>query len=182
MEEPEDTNQLFLDDLTQLADPLSPQILGDVSKELVIEFFSVFSRFEHAMKCGNFSKRSQRGDWIDPDWIKLCSSIGVELLSINVPILQESIQYLANTPPKKQKSSYSWENSNFPNELTNIGSKALWSAKNVRNNLFHGGKYFAIDKERDENLIRYALIVIKTCLLLDNSLREWYEIPPFKQH
>ncbi|HDR2401451.1 TPA: hypothetical protein QCH81_002196 [Enterobacter bugandensis] len=93
MEEQEDTNQPFLDDLTQLADPLSPQILGNVSKELVIEFFSVFSRFEYAMKCGNFSKRSQRGDWIDPDWIKLCSSIGVELLSINVPILQESIQY-----------------------------------------------------------------------------------------
>lgn len=182
MEEPEDTNHRFLEDLTQIADPLSPQILGDVSKELVIEFFSVFSRFEHAMKCGNFSKRAQRGDWIDPDWIKLCSSIGVDLLSINVPILQESIQYLANTPPKKQKSIYSWENINFPNELTNIGSKALWSAKNVRNNLFHGGKYFAIDKERDENLIRYALIVIKTCLLLDNSLREWYEITPFQQH
>ncbi|MHC5174947.1 hypothetical protein [Serratia rubidaea] len=161
----------------QLQDPLSQVLLGGVDARKVVRLFSLFSRFEHALKCDGFHKGTRMGH-IEPDWGAFCSFMVGAFSNICSQRLNSSIQYLLNNPPKKQKQNHSWEDAQDPAWCTDDSSKVIWRAKNVRNNLFHGGKFRNVSKERDERLIDAACDIVLASLMANASLRQWFEMPP----
>jgi hypothetical protein len=161
----------------RLPDPLSPELLGGIDSKKVVRLFSLFSRFEHAMKCHSYSTQDRYGN-MQPDWITFCTRMAGAFNHTNSQRLTSSIQYLLNHPPMKQKPDHSWEPCQEPGWCTDTSSKVIWRAKNVRNNLFHGGKFLDVDKQRDEQLIDAACDILLAALIIDNTLKQWFEIPP----
>ncbi|WP_413715853.1 hypothetical protein IBZ12_10480 [Serratia ureilytica] len=163
---------------SKLANPLSSELLGGIDSEKVVRLFSLFSRFEHALKCGGFAKSNNRMGHIEPDWEHFCTHMAGAFNNSDSQRLNVSVQYLMNNPPKKQKLDHSWEDVQDPTWCTDASSKAIWRAKNVRNNLFHGGKYRHVSKERDERLIDAACDIVLASLMDKTPLRQCFETPP----
>lgn len=161
----------------QLKNPLDPVLLGGINPEKIVRCFSLFSRFEHAMKCHDYAHASRTG-YIEPDWKKLCKNMSGAFSSLNSKKLVNSVQYLLVNAPKKQTIHHRWIANPDPNWCRDDSSKAIWRARNVRNNLFHGGKFLDVDKQRDEQLIDAACDILLAVLIIDNTLRQWFEIPP----
>ena len=145
---------------------------GDVDREQVFRFFVFFSRFEFALKrCGY--TRSSRGH-AEPNWDKLAEELKGSLRIDAEPKLSEQIDYMISQPPGKQvirDNTIAFKEMKRGNE-----SEARWLlrlAQQVRNNLFHGGKYpFARgpEPERDPQLLRAAISVLERCLVLKPNL------------
>ena len=148
----------------------------EIERELVCEFFAIFSRFEYAMKATQYCR--DEGGRAAPAWKALANKLGggIEGELQNHPA-RELIDYLLNEPPQVQK---------FVNgkiefqaaELSgvNLGGKAIDGARRVRNNLFHGGKHTQHSApERDTKLIKAAMAVLDTCLAIDPDLKSEFE-------
>lgn len=132
------------------------------------DFFYTFSRFEYAMKVGEFGYHHKRGTY-EPDWVGYIKDLP------NLPPederLAEANHYLTTTPSMKQVGKQEWEEDKVGPGL----SGALWAAKTVRNNLFHGGK--SGDDETDErnnSLIGYATYILQACARHDGRIRVHY--------
>ncbi|WP_154613435.1 hypothetical protein [Serratia marcescens] len=167
-----------LDDFeSKLADPLSPVLLGGIGSGKVVRLFSLFSRFEHAMKCHNYAAQDRFGN-IQPDWSGFCVRMAGAFNQSKSQRLNDSISYLLANPPMKQRIDLSWEPCQFPAWCADDSSKAIWLAKNVRNNLFHGGKYLDVMRQRDEMLIDAACVIILASLSVDKTLANCFEAPP----
>lgn len=131
---------------------------------LAIELFRVFSRVEYSLKATGYNN----GEGVaDVNWRKF--ALDVEELIAN-PIsqaLKEAVDFIFNTPPKKQvirNNLIDWE---ISEPTTNSqADKLLIYVRRVRNNLFHGGKFnghwFA--PERSELLLRHSLVVLSSCI------------------
>lgn len=125
-------------------------------------FFFAFSRFEFAMKAGEFGYK-KHGRY-QPNWGKYTKNAPK---LPDDPKLTEAIQYLTDTPPKVQTGKATWEDSKVDKGLAG----ALDAARIVRNNLFHGGKWGDDDaNNRNMHLVRYALYVIEACAQHDQRI------------
>ena len=148
------------------------ELLQGVDYKLVLDFFALFSRFEHAMKCYGYKRQDRQGN-VAPDWYTLANEYAGRLSAIGSASLNKSIDFLNLPPPKKQTINLRWEKRE--SSCDDQDSNAIIFAKDVRNNLFHGGKYADPNPERDELLIKSATAVIKGCLLVNQDLWWWYE-------
>ena len=147
-----------------------------IDRELVCEFFATFARFEYALKatppfCGFERDRAV------PNWKCFGESVGADLAASDDPEVMDAIRYLVNNPPQVQKFAHGHpEFQPVALQGKNGGEKATEAAKRVRNNLFHGGKHTPHSPpERDEKLIRSALIILEACLKLRPDLRAEFE-------
>ena len=147
----------------------------NVPKELVLEFFAVFSRFEHALKSRGFVF-NDRHDNALVDWGKFIREATPWFENPREDVA-ESVNYLVNEPPYRQvmqHQSIEWERRNYPAGTPNA-ALILEAVKTVRNNLFHGGKHAPHSPAgRDERLIRSCLDVLYHCLDRDDSLNSEY--------
>lgn len=148
----------------------------EIDRDLVCNFFAVFSRFEYAMKATRYC-RSDRYRNAVPNWRLLREILGepIELdLQGNAVVL---VDYLISEPPQVQK--YEQGSAIFravPLSGTRRGEWAIDAAKRVRNNLFHGGKHTPHSTaERDTRLILAALVVLDACLQADADLRAEFD-------
>lgn len=148
-------------------------LLAGLDYELVVHFFSVFSRFEHALKMSGYLRN---GELACPAWRRFALDMAGNLSPLPSKKLKESIAFLNEQPPKKQLSSLEWVENPPPIECVNCDSKAIIAATGVRNNLFHGGKYKQTDPARDEKLILSALDVVLGCLYVRDDIKEHYEM------
>lgn len=134
-----------------------------VPQELACDYFAVFSRLEFALKATGFAK-DDRGR-AKADWTSFAKVAAAAYAASDSPVLAGAIAKLNASPPmvqvvgpdgrakfaaaKREKDSHS--------EL----EVAIGYALRVRNNLFHGGKYFELDQvSRNEDLVACALTVL----------------------
>ncbi|MFO1505309.1 MAG: hypothetical protein U1F39_16085 [Steroidobacteraceae bacterium] len=98
---------------------------------------------------------------------------------LNVPAggeLEQAIQYLITYPPRIQVTPTEWREQALFGE--SLAERAIDAACRVRNNLFHGGKFFEPASEgRDQLLVAHSLAVLHFCLECDEELRNAYHSP-----
>lgn len=124
---------------------------------LVTSFFVVMSRFEYAVKVTGYV----RGDSeYMPAWRKLGESINPEHECYQVHDIAEAVRYLLMHPPKKLNAKGAW----VPRGLCGPTepAMALDAVVGVRNNLFHGRKGDA--RDRNDRLFECCLLIIQAVM------------------
>ena len=154
------TEEKKKDPLDEFIEPDFEKLLCGVDASLVIRFFHYFSRFEHALKTLGFKRTDRRGYLVGADWDDFVDKHNIPYPSGSAK-LDTSIDMLCSSPVKRQKSDLTWEK---PAPLTVSFENALKQVPYIRNNLFHGGKYFKPEKKRDDALILSAIYLIQVCL------------------
>ena len=145
-------------------------------RELAISFIAVFSRFEYALKAANYVDDKQQVRDADgnkrklakPDWGKFASELGEERIRKSEkddPQFRKAVYYLTTYPPNTQVvGDPRWVKKKA---ATGHSRELLERVREVRNNLFHGGKEWPYPgTERDRNLLLGGIIVLSKCLEL----------------
>ena len=129
----------------------------EVPRELVSQFFAVFSRCEFAMK--ETAYRREDNGRAAPAWHLLASDAAGWLAVDAGSALETAIDYLSQSPPKVQTFAYGWQAKPL-NGATKI-AQAIDAAVRVRHNLFHGGKHSLESAPgRDRELVQSALTLL----------------------
>ena len=151
-----------------------------VDRDLLLDFFLTFARAEFALKNSIFWKDYQ--DSAEPDWDKFSNAIKNKFKEKKdiTDELKAAFDYIFLNPPRKQcieNGHLTWEE-RLPDEN-------LWEAqiiviliRRIRNNLFHGGKHFndnIKDTERDNLLLKNALLIIHECISLHPNVKTQYD-------
>jgi|GEM_PF-500855 len=151
------------------------ELMGRVHRrDLVYEFFFVFSRFEHALLMTNYLNESKSG--VSSDWNKFAREVNDVFLTTVSPEVKKAIYYYEQTPPRKQIvdfDSLTWKD--VVPETNYELEKLLLLVRRVRNNLFHGEKVGVLlegDSERDTQLLKYGLTILYACLQSSPDLRK----------
>ena len=156
-------------------------------KELILEFFLSFSRFEYALKACNFINGNSR---IAVNWDKYIATISSAFdQTLNKELdetlnkeLDEAINFIMTKPPKIQRSIKNkliWELRIFPKNTSSI-KKLRLHITDIRNNLFHGSK---LDENlnpatsRNYNLLNSAIIVLNNWLELSPDVKKYFSAP-----
>jgi hypothetical protein len=142
-------------------------------RDLIYEFFFVFSRFEHALAMAHYLNENKGG--VSADWNKFARETNDVFLATLSPEVKEAIRYYERKPPRKQVvdfDSLTWKDvvpkTNYELE------KLLLLIRRVRNNLFHGEKIGVLlegDSERDSQLLKHGLTILYACLQSSPDLR-----------
>ncbi len=166
--------------MTEVANPLDSfvepdfeKVLGGIDPKLVSSFFNYFSRFEHALKMRGLKKVDSRGYITGVDWGNYSPAIGYPT---KVKAIDDAVEYLCREPVKRQKKDLSWKAA--PAIATVTFVDALRQVRFIRNNLFHGGKYYKPDARRDSSLLQASIALIKTCLISDPLLLQEFNYHP----
>lgn len=132
-----------------------------IEKEVVLEFFFYFSRFEYALKRENFIPK--RDGKASADWDSFFSK---QKAHIDRLCLQhKSAKHILENLPKKQmikNGSLVWVNRSNGDEPDYV--RLNNGIRDIRNNLFHGGKfpYESIEEpSRNKMLITSATEILK---------------------
>ena len=148
-----------------------------VSREVALEFFAAFSRFEFALKVTNYL---QPGDGeAKADWIRFANAVVNSFDPNRTPELGAAFAYLTGQPLRclaVQNGALGWFPFNPPPGAPDA-ERAVRLIRQVRNNLFHGGKY-APDAQaapdRDLRLLQSSLILLRELLRLAPAVHAAY--------
>jgi len=158
---------------------LRPLRGAHLDRNLITEFFFVFSRFEYALKRAGYV-RANRAGYAEPDWVKFGQDIQPHYNRHETTSLEEAIDYLFSEPPKRQvvgeDGSLRWEDLEQNANQTEL-ARLLAIVRTVRNNLFHGGKYPYLpvpDPARDTRLLESGLTVLASCLNWSPRVESYY--------
>jgi hypothetical protein len=149
-----------------------------IDRDLILEFFLTFSRFEFALKLTGFAKGDE--DRVDPDWEKSAVSVRHSFDRNRNPALASACELFDVNPPRKQvllDGKLAW-NASLPRAGDSDAERFIALVKRVRNNLFHGGKYNADLHEevaRSEQLLRGSICILEECLRISCDVRRAYE-------
>jgi hypothetical protein len=134
------------------------KILDGLPEKITIRFFATFSRFEMAlMRCGYL--RAGRQNMAEADWTRLPEDLGANFFD-GVAASGQAVT-LINDPPKiliVQNGALVFGQKPKP---VKTSVELFKSARQVRNNLFHGNKMFATDRQRDTKLMSEVLWLIE---------------------
>lgn len=158
-----------------------------IDPNLLLDFFLKYSRFEYALKASGFVigiGRPLEGGIkrAAPDWNSFSDSIRDTFDRNRVDRLKEAVDYLWNNPPFIEvittDSEILWEPPLYDQNSFNV-RQLLRFVMNIRNNLFHGGKYGNIPdaevQERTKNLLDAGLVIIEECLRLNHDVKSIYD-------
>ena len=149
-----------------------------IPRETAISFWAQFARAEFALKATRFATGNE-GESANPAWDKFGSEVAATLDPWGHPDLAKAVTYLLDNPPRKQ--IVRGERACFEDIPSPAGRRtdiecALVLMRRVRNNLFHGGKYFDHDDaNRDLNLIQASMMVLEACVNHIGEVRLAYE-------
>jgi len=152
-------------------------------RELVFQFFVVFSRFEYALKSAGLVKmgKTKAGEnpkppkKVEADWDRFADECDVQFNPASSPELKHACDYFQAHPPQKQSfeaGTLGWKETPSKAGLTYL-NRLLLSVRRVRNNMFHGGKFPLNAEEGDGRnvmLLQYALVVLEACADLDGDV------------
>ena len=153
-----------------------------VMNDLVNEMFYTFARFEYALKATGFIKNT---DDAKPDWTKFANSISPLFDNHDDPDVKSAVEFIFADPPNKQvvrDGRLEWRNAD--SGTVNCCDSLLIFVRRIRNNLFHGGKFtgqhlengdWSKLNERDEELVRHSICILKACLIASPSLQAAYD-------
>lgn len=160
----------------QFIDQLNQSITVE-GQNLIVEFFITFSRFECALKTSQFVGGDDQRVW--PDWELFISSIRPAFDKNQFPELIEAFDYILNHPPRIQMvqgTQLGWRDRSFQANEPEINRVGL-SIRDVRNNLFHGGKFQGIyqqDVSRNFILLKSSIVILNEWLRLSDVVRGNY--------
>lgn len=147
---------------------------------LMIEFFITFSRFECALKTSNFANGSE--DKVSANWDAFVSEIKPTFSKEKDPQLQQAVNYIIQNPPKIQMidgGQLGWRERVFQNTEPEINKLSL-SIRDIRNNLFHGGKFngsYQEDISRNYILLKSSIVILNEWLSLNDNVKRNYLKP-----
>lgn len=150
-------------------------IVTDEGKELVKNFFITYSRFEFALK-GSIVFANDRGNRVEPNWDRFINSIRDDFDKSSSDELLESVTYIIESPPKIQlleNEMLVWKARTWQNNPPEI-NKLRQHISDIRNNLFHGGKFYGTYQEdvcRNYKLIYSGLIILNEWLELNLEVK-----------
>ena len=143
-------------------------------KDLMTEFFITFSRFECALKASTFVNGDN--DRVSANWDTFIASIKQPFNSNRTPQLKQCVVYLIQNPPRIQMLSngqIEWRDRRFQNNDPEINRLSL-SIRDIRNNLFHGGKFngnYQEDVSRNFILLKSAISILNEWLNLNDIVK-----------
>lgn len=165
--------------MSEIDDPLGKldlkgpsELLAGLDYNSVVEFFSVLSRLEYALKESGYIREKDKHATVA--WLSFAKSMEGKLSAVGSRRLNKAVEYLNAYPPKTQMNNREWEVEST--SLEDSDSKSIFYATKVRNNLFHGGKHNSTDVERDMILIRSSLDILYGCLLVNPEIKRSYEV------
>jgi hypothetical protein len=147
---------------------------------LMTEFFITFSRFEYALKASNFANGNQ--DRVTANWESFVASIAAAFNEEKTAGLKAAVEYLVQNPPRVQSlgnGQLSWRSRTFQANEPLINKLGL-SIRDVRNNLFHGGKFngnYQKDVSRNFILLKNSIIILNEWLDLSAAVKQNYLEP-----
>lgn len=157
-------------------------LTGD-NDELVLRFFATFSRFEYALKRAGFV-RSDGYNNASADWQRFARKKGNALFDDTTDReFVEARSFLLQEPPQKQvvattDRSVRWQ-ANTKRSEEGDAEYLLRLVRDVRNNLFHGGKYPDRNvsglRLRNSRLLQACLTILEKCLSLDDDVKRFFE-------
>jgi hypothetical protein len=142
-------------------------------QELVCHFVGMFSRFEYALKATGFFKRPKPPKTkrrAEPDWDAFAESLKSRLRDVPNESVKEAIEYFDAQPPKKQVIVEGVLTLDDRRAREHNDKELLMLVRQVRNNLFHGGKPDV--GMRSQNLLRHAETLMIAALLLNDDVRK----------
>lgn len=163
----------------QFIDQLNQSITVE-GQNLIVEFFVTFSRFECALKSSQFVSGDNERAW--PNWEQFVASIRPAFDKNHSPELRNAFDYILNHRPRIQMvqgNQLGWRDREFQTNEPEINRVGL-SIRDVRNNLFHGGKFqgnFQQDVSRNYILLKNSIIVLNDWLRLSDIVRNNYLQP-----
>jgi hypothetical protein len=150
------------------------------NRDLLLEFFLVFARFEFALKNSGYARpRHRNGETApsaEPDWERFASSIHNLFTRTRTDDLVQACEYMLINPPLRQvllNGKLGWDTSGPDQSLTET-ERLLALVRRVRNNLFHGGKFsneVFESTERHERLLRSSLLILEECLRISPNVQ-----------
>ena len=148
----------------------------------MIEFFIIFSRFECALKASNFANGNN--ERVSANWYTFINSINPNFDSDKTPELKQAVDYLINNPPKIQNldnGHLRWRDRPFK-ENDQLITKLSLSIRDIRNNLFHGGKFhgnYQEDVSRNYILLKNSILILNEWINLNESVKHNFLEPIF---
>lgn len=153
---------------TQLTDTLIESLR--VPRELLLHFFVTFSRFEYALKAGDFRKNPPHD--ADVSWSKYICWLEVRSLTELDPVLDAG-QYLLDEPPKKLVMSNDTPRWEVPIRSGQSNIRFLVEGiQRARNNLFHGGKWLTRPDlpHRNRDVLSASVEVLEALVEFDDTV------------
>jgi hypothetical protein len=145
-------------------------------KDLALEFFVTFARFEYALIEANYGRRGNSGG-AEPDWEVFTNFID-GLSDADKKRILDGGSYLLKEPPKKlvldgNAPRFADAERNGHSDVRVL----LNGVRRARNNLFHGGKYHTKADDRNESVVRESLKVLRVLLEIPGirDVRDIYE-------
>lgn len=148
-----------------------------LDRELLLDFFLRFSRFEFALKAAGYAEGNDR--YVDPDWQRFAADIAPSFNQHRTSELEEACEFYSVNPPWKQvlvNNTLGWS-ADLPAHQSQV-DLLLGLVRRVRNNLFHGGKYNAELHEepaRNVRLLRGGLHILDECLHDSPRVKRLYD-------
>jgi hypothetical protein len=150
--------------------------LGISDRQIVIDFFIVFSRFEYALKRRGYLRNGKA----EPDWRRFSERNAKAFHPNAGNEIREAFDYFMNHPPEKQvvdsDGQLAWASKPLAGK-SDLG-KVADAIKRVRNNLFHGGKFPSgpvSDPARASDLLRYSLRSFEAVIELDERVKDAFK-------
>lgn len=149
--------------------------IKDEGQHLIIDFFIVFSRMECALKTAGFINNSDGK--VQPNWDSYIAEIRHNFDPERTDELKKAVKYLTESPPRIQSISndlLSWKDREFQAGVPLI-NKLNISIRDIRNNLFHGGKFngrYQKDVSRNYILLYHSIIILNEWLILNQKVKE----------
>jgi hypothetical protein len=148
-------------------------------RDLVFQFFAVFSRFEYSLKRSGFLKAGERAE---PNGDTYANSLQGSFGGIQDQAFRDAVAFLVTEPPSTQVVSgtdLGWK-STVQGNGEHHERFVLRLVSTVRNNLFHGGKYPhplgpMDDVARNRRLLEAGFMILVQCLELSERVRANFE-------
>lgn len=142
----------------------------------IFRFFATFSRWECALKRGEFARRGSYGQ-AEANWNAFADRVAEKLEYLESQDFVAGRDYLLTSPPRRLMFHDGWQ----PNPRRSDETDARYLFRvigDVRNNLFHGGKYGNVimsDPARDRALIDHSTAVLNACDGFEQTVRDVLE-------
>jgi hypothetical protein len=151
------------------------RILDGLPEKITVTFFATFARFEFALMRCNYLRTTPRGNFAEPDWDKLADDLGEPFFTA-VEVSGKAAT-LINDPPKRLIVQD--HEATFGPRPEPVGNALglFRAARRVRNNLFHGNKMFAADRDRDVALMSEVLWLLDYVMTEVPHLRATFDEP-----
>jgi hypothetical protein len=150
--------------------------ITEEGKKLIISFFISFSRFECALKTSIVFANGNENK-VEANWDKFAASISKDFKPNISKELSEAVSYILINPPKIQaiaNGQLIWRNRAFLHPTAEV-TKLCLHIRDIRNNLFHGGKFngkYEPDVSRNYILIKASITILNAWLDLNDNVKQ----------